>query len=118
MTKVMIEVETGSRSWAMAMYDAGREVEYPTYHGPEVWERVTPYEYRSIANEWRLYVEPPQPITVQPGTFPWAMAQLRAGKQVRRQGILCVLSPNNHICRNLEVISRGSFEATDWEVVE
>lgn len=123
-----VTVRKGSRAWAMAMYDAGKrvEIEYPkSFNVGTYWRVQNPHsspeergEERSTTNPppvrdlWRLYVEPPQPITVQPGTSPWAMAQLLEGKSVGSRSENCSLHPD-------EINSFGPAElaATDWEVV-
>lgn len=74
--KVMVEVREGSRTWAVAMHEAGKRVvdaagcQYPQFSG--------------LQTGWTLYVEPPKPIEVQPGTFPWAVVHVLAGRAVRR----------------------------------
>lgn len=67
MTKVTVEVEEGSRAWAMAKHDEGEKVD-ALYNGRKwvlVHGRLTEWHE---GTKFRLHVKPPQPIILQPGT--------------------------------------------------
>lgn len=61
------EVPEGTRGWAIVLHDAGHLVccNHPVigWTGPE-----NPHEQERLDIVWHIYVDPPQPIVLQPGT--------------------------------------------------
>lgn len=124
MTKVMVEVEEGTWTWACAMAAQGKMVECERYARPDpacsmmIWSGpVDPFKYRSSILRWRLHVEPPEPITVQPGTFAWAVAHLVAGRTIASKTAACRLW-RMYDDSDCFTFTSTFYNAPDWEVVK
>lgn len=124
--KVQVEVIKGSWEWACVMYQIGIEVYHPTGHrlatphptDPRGWcyygGRNNP-DRPQFAMGWEVFRVPPtEPLSVQSGTFPWAVAQMLEGKHVKRR------SPNVRGCLGMSdiLLSEESMLANDWYLVD